>query len=212
MVMKSFCSATDTTRIEERLKEFESKTGCELLLVVANASDAYPAASLRFGLIAGFLISLTLAFFFEFPDPIMWPLLFLLVTLLMIWVGHFEWAKAWALSTREVDQQCDQRAIQYFHTLGTTQVSHKVTAMIMVSRLEHKIEVLVDSELKQKIFSPDLEALVIMMGQHFKAGLPVDGFIESIATLEKMILAKFGGKVSQVNPAELDDRVHFIDI
>lgn len=84
--MRSVLLQEDTKIIESRLCEFEDKTGCELLLVVANSSDPYPAASLRFGVISGFIISFLFVLFFEFTHHTIYPLSFFIITVFMIWV------------------------------------------------------------------------------------------------------------------------------
>jgi uncharacterized membrane protein len=200
----------DTKLIEDRLKIFEGKTGCELLLVVAKSSDEYPAAPLRFGVIGSFLLVLTFSLFFEFHHGYWWPLLTIVITIFLTWVGHFPWAKKLAFSDIEVDRECAEKAVEYFHTLGTSRVSHKVTAMIMVSVLERKITILVDEKLKKEITQNELNDLVELMKKHFKAGNMALGFIQSIESLENKILKDFGGKVSDANPSELQDIIHFV--
>jgi uncharacterized membrane protein len=208
--MKEILIQDDINLVEDRLKQFEANTGCELLLVVTNASDPYPGASGRFGLIAGFCLSLIFTHYFEFQQHLLYPLSFFVITLLMTWVGHFPWAKRLALSAWEVDRESAEKSIEYFHTLGTSKVSHKVTAMIMVSVLEKKIHVLVDETLKSKISEKDLEDLLALMRTHFKAGNVGLGLVQSIVNLEEKILTSFKGRVSEVNPSELKDVIHFI--
>ena len=36
------------------------------------------------------------------------------------------------------------------------------------------------------------------------------GFIQSIQSLESKILNDFGGKISDANPSELKDQIHFL--
>lgn len=208
--MRELLLQEDVQEIEKRLKLFEENTGCELLLIHARSSDEYPAASLRFGVIAGFLLTFIFSLFFEFHHAYWWPIAMLVVTLIMIWVGHFEPMKKLALSDVETDRETMEKALENFHTMGTSKVSHKVTAMIMVSVLEKKIIVLVDDVLKEKISQPELDELVTIMQKHFKEGNMGIGFIKSMESLEEKILKDFGGKVSEVNPAELDDKIHFL--
>jgi uncharacterized membrane protein len=208
--MREILIQDDVKLIEEKLKKFESNTGCELLLVLAKASNQYPGASWRFGILAGFSLTFIFSLFFEFHYAYAWPLLMLAATILMTWIGHYSWAKRFALSEWEVDRECFEKSVECFHTMGTSQVSHKVTAMIMVSILERKIMVLVDEKLRSKISQPELDELVVIMKKHFKQGHMALGFVQSIESLEQKILKDFGGKVSDVNPSELDDCLHFI--
>ncbi|HXH76062.1 MAG TPA: hypothetical protein VNJ08_13915 [Bacteriovoracaceae bacterium] len=210
--MKAILIQEDIKLVESRLKKFEEETGCELLLVVANAADPYPAASLRFGLISGFLISLIFSYYFEFHTALLWPVSMFLIILVMIWVGHFQWAKRLALSSWEIQRECDEKAVEFFHSLGTTKVTHKVTAMIMVATLERQLEVRVDETLKAKISQQDLDELVSVMIKHFSKGNMASGLIESISVLQQKILTSFGGRVSDTNPGELHDTIQFITV
>lgn len=208
--MKQVMLQEDVTLIESRLKQFETNTGCELLIVHANSSDLYPGASWRFGMISGFILTFLFSLFFEFHHGYFWPLMMMIITVIMVWVGHFEWAKKIALSDIETDRETSEKAIEYFHTLGTSKVSHKVTAMIMVSILERKIYVMVDEKLKSEITQAELDELVAIMQKHFRAGNMGLGFVSSIESLEQKILKDFGGKVSDVAPSALSDKIHFL--
>lgn len=208
--MKEILLQEDIKEIEKRLKQFETNTGCELLLILAGSSDQYPGASLRFGMIAGFILTFIFSLFFEFHHGYWWPLVMLLFTLIMVWVGHFDWAKKLALTDAETDRETFEKAVECFHTMGTSKVSHKVTAMIMVSVLEKKIIVLVDEKLKSQISQGELDELITIMKKHFSEKHMGLGFTQSIESLEHKILKDFGGKVSDINPDELDDKIHFL--
>lgn len=208
--MKKILLQDDIVHVESRLKQFETNTGCELLLVVAESSDPYPAASWRFGVIGGFMLALCFSYYFEFHHSYYWPVAILLLTLLMTWIGHFPWAKRFTLSDWEIDRECREKSLEYFHILGTSKVSHKITAMIMVSVLEKRIMVLIDERLKTQITQEELNELVEIMQKHFKAGNMGLGFTQSIQSLEEKILKDFGGKVSDANPSELKDQIHFL--
>jgi len=132
------------------------------------------------------------------------------MTVLMVWIGHYNWAKKFALSDIETSRECLEKAIEYFHTLGTSKVSHKTTAMIMVSILERKIYVLVDEKLKTEVTQAELDELIAIMQKHFKEGNMGLGFVSSIEALESKILKDFGGKVSNVSASELSDKIHFL--
>ena len=207
--MKNILLQEDVKLVEDKIKHFEDRTGCELLLVVANSSDPYPGASWRFGVVAGFFLSLVFSYFFEFHHAYIWPISMLFITLFMTWIGHFDWAKKYALSDWETERETSEKAVEYFHTLGTSKVKHKVTAMIMASVLEKKIIVMVDEKLKTKITQDDLNELVILMQMHFKQGNMGLGFTQSIQSLEERILENFLGKVSEIPPSELKDTIIF---
>lgn len=210
--MRKILIQEDVNLVESRIKTFENNTGCELLLVITNSSDPYPAASWRFGVISSFIIGLTFSYYFEFHHRWLWPVSFTLLTFAMTWIGRFNWAKSLALSDWEVQRECSEKAIEYFHSLGTSKVSHKVTAMIMLSKLEKNIQIVIDEKLKTHLTQEELNELIEVMKTHFKKGDIGLGLIQSIDKFEAKILSDFGGKVAEVNPSELSDTIHFIHI
>jgi len=115
-----------------------------------------------------------------------------------------------ALSGWEIDRECGEKAKELFHTLGTSKVQHKLTAMIMVSVLEKNIEVLVDETLKTKVSQSELDKLVVIMQGHFKKGEMTLGLTASIHSLEQKILSSFGGKASGASADELSNTIHFL--
>ena len=208
--MRSILIQDDVQLVEVRLKKFEAATGCELLLVVAKASDPYPAAPVRFGLVSAFILLFIFSLIYEFQHAWIWPVSFFVTALFMTWVGHFSWTKKLALSDWEIDRETREKSVECFHTLGTSRVSHKTTAMIMVSVLEKKIHVLVDEELKAKISQEDLNSLVQVMQKNFKEGNMALGFVHSIEILENKILNAYSGRVSSTQASELRDTIQFI--
>ena len=200
----------DVKIVETRLRQFEENTGCELLLIVASHADEYPAAPFRFGLIASFLFNLIFSHYFEFEHAEFWPIFFLITFVFFTWLGRFRPVKRIALADWEVERETREKAIELFHTHGTSRVGHQVTAMIMVSVLERQIQVLVDKTLKEQITQQELDDLVLIMQKHFRAGDMALGFTESIASLEGKILKDFGGKVGNKHPGELKDTILFL--
>lgn len=208
--MNKILNQDEVAAVEAQIKKFEANTGCELLLVWAASCDAYPAASWRFGIVSSFVLTFIFSLFYEFHYAYLWPVVFMATTLLMTWIGHFSWAKKFALSDYETERECFEKSIECFHTIGTSKVSHKVTAMIMVSILEKKIMVLVDEKLKSKITQSELDELITIMRDHFRQNHMGQGLIQSMLSLEEKILKDFEGKVSDINPSELKDSIHFI--
>src|SRR5205085_2439769 len=126
------------------------------------------------------IVTLFFSFYFDFHHSFFWPLAFFVLTLIFGWVGRYDWAKRLALSDWEVNRESEEKAIEFFHTLGTSKVSHKVTAMIMISTLEKRIQVLVDETLKTQITQNELDDMIMTMKKHFKQGNTGAGLMDSI--------------------------------
>lgn len=208
--MKQMMLQEDLQVVQDRLRAFEKKTGCELLLIVAKAADEYPGASWRFGVIAATLTSVIFGYFFEFQHQLSWPLFFIVLTMCFVFVGNYQFFKRFALNSQEVDRETQEKAIELFHTLGSSKVSHKQTALILASVLEKRIVVLVDEKLKTELSQDELDHLVTIMQPHFKKGDMARGFISSIEALEEKILKDFRGQVSDAGPDELKNEIIFL--
>lgn len=209
--MKAIFNQEDMELVESQIKKFEETTGADLLIVVTDSSDPYPAAPWRFGFIFTILISFVFAYYVEFNNPLLWPLFFMLLMVLGVWIGHFPWTKRLTLAYWEIERECKEKAIELFHSLGTSQVSHQVTAMIMISLYEREIEVLVDKKLTEKIDQNDLNRLIDLMKEEFKNGNFAVGLIKSIKALEEKIIKDFEGPVCDNSSSELHDTIIFID-
>lgn len=213
--MNAIMLQEDVKVVETRLRQFEERTGCELLLVVAAQSDEYPAAPFRFGLVTSFLVNLVFSHYFEFQHAELWPIMFLVTFVIFTWIGRFPAIRKFALSEWEVARETREKAVELFHTEGSSRVSHQVTAMIMVSVLERQIHVLVDKTLKEQISQQELDDLVLIMQKHFREGHMALGFTDSISSLEDKILKDFGGKVGEkhsrsAGSGELKDTILFL--
>lgn len=209
--MKAIFKQEDIELVENQIKKFEASTKADLLVVIADSSDPYPAAPWRFGFISSVILSFIFAYYIEFTHPLLWPLFFTGLMIFLTWVGHFSWAKRLTLAYWEVERECKEKAIELFHSLGTSQVSHQVTAMIMVSLYEREIEVLVDKKLSEKISQKDLDHLIELMKSEFKKGNFAVGLVKSIQSFEEKILQDFGGAVCDVSSSELHDTIIFIN-
>ncbi len=208
--MKNIFLQDDILLVESKIRDFEDKTGCELLVVVTDSCDPYPAATWRFAILSTFILSLFFSTFFEFHSAWMWPVAIFSTLFLMSWIGKFPLLKKYSLSEWETRRECREKAIELFYTLGHSKVSHEMTAMILVSRLERNIQLLVDEELRREISQQELDELIIIMREHFKAGNMALGFCSSIEKLEKKILQDFGGKLNTKFSGELPNKIHFI--
>lgn len=209
--MKKILNQNDIELVEAQIKKFEDATGSDLLLIITDSSDPYPAAAWRFGFISTTIVSFVFAYYIEFTHPLLWPLFFSVLMIIMTLIGKCSWAKRLVLAFWEVERECKEKAIELFHTYGTSRVTHQVTAMIMISLFEKEIEVLVDKKLSEKITNEDLEKIVHKMREEFKQGNFTTGLVESMNILEDKILNRFQGKVCDQTDLELHNSIIFLD-
>lgn len=202
---------TDLNKIESQISHFEEATGAELLVAVTKSSCDYQGPKLRFTIMASILTSFVVSIFFHFEHNYMWPILFAIFTTLYSIIAHLPFLTRWVTTHEEMEEETYKKAMLTFYTKGTSKVSHKVTALIFISHLEHKIQVLVDEKLKEKISENDLKELIELMRKEFKKNQFADGISASVKRFEERVLVEFSGKVIETNPAELCNRVQFVD-
>ena len=208
--MNSMFKDEDIQILEKQLRSFEDNTGCDLLLVVANSSDQYATATWRLAFLSSFIVTLMLSIFFDLAHNYYWPLLFFFLTIIFLFLGNIAFLKNLLISDDEIDKRTYEKAVTYFYTLGVSQISHKVTVMIMLSLLEKKIILLIDEKLKEKISQKELDSLVSEMQFSFKKGAMQEGIMNCMLKLERKILLDFGGKVADTPLVELSDHIHFV--
>lgn len=208
--MKFNLNQTDLKKIESQIVHFEEATGAELLVAVTKSSCDYQGPKLRFTIMAAILSSFVVSIFFHFEHNYMWPVVFAVFTTLYSVIAHLPFLTRWITGHEEMEEETYKKAMLTFFTKGTSKVNHKVTALIFISLLEHKIQVLVDEKLKEKISETDLKELIELMKKEFKKNQFADGISASVKRFEERVLKEFGAKVSEASPNELSNVVHFI--
>lgn len=214
--MKNLFTQNDIELIENKIKDFESNTGCDLLIVVRKESDDYSGQAWMFSVFGSFILTFVLIIIssylelhLELKALYFWPFISLTLTLILFKLSNFMLIKSLLINDLDCEKKCLEKAIHSFYTLGVTQVTHKVTALIMLSVLEKKIVLLVDSKLKEKIDQNELNDLINQMKKNFKVRKFSQGLIETIEKLKSKILHDFGGKVTNLSNNELSDKIHF---
>lgn len=145
-------SKIELEQINELLLEAEKKSHSELVPMVVERSDDYPAAHFRSAIIVSFIFSLVLYFS---PLTIINPIYFLWIQVPGLFLGYLlgnvSWVTKLLTTKREIEVEVYQRAIEAFfeHNLHMTERHNGV--LIFVSLLEHKIQIITDSAVKAKI-------------------------------------------------------------
>jgi uncharacterized membrane protein len=208
---RKFLSKDDEPQIAQAIEEFEQSTGAEMVIAVSKSSDPYPAASLRFAIVAGLIISMIVSFFFEFKYDFLWILAYFVVMLLMIPIGMIPSVKKRLLVDNETDREVNEKAVELFHQLCTTKTEHKVSTFMYFSLMERKIRLMVDADLKDKFSQEDLDLIVEKMSNHFKLKDFKGGLLESISTIKERFKQEFPEKLSQVAPDQIHNEIFWVE-
>jgi putative membrane protein len=151
-IVSKIISSEELYQVSELITESEKRTDSELVPMIVDMSDLYPAAHFRAAIITSFLFSLALYFS---PLSIINPIYYLWIQIPGLLVGYFlahvTFVKRWLTFEAELECEVKQRALEAFfeHNLHSTQNNNGV--LIFISLMERKIKIITDIAVKEKI-------------------------------------------------------------
>lgn len=193
-------SEQDKKRIEQAVKEAESTTSGEIVPVMVKASDPYPSADLTGGLIAmalglGALIWLV---------PVLEALLLAIVLTGSFLAGffltrYFPPIKRLLLGKQILEAEVYQRALQAFFELGLTRTRDRTGILIMVSLLEHRVQVIADQGINEKVSEGTWNEIVNLVLDGIKKNSLPDGLCSGIERCGQILTKDFPIKSDDTN-------------
>lgn len=182
----------NTQEISEKIKRFEATTGFELIVAAAETSDPYPGANWRGGLILGlFFSSLLLHFYALEPRSLEVLLVGAIILVSTIIVKFTGLSRVFHLNS-ETERETSEKAAELFSHFHSRDLGHEASVLLFFSFREHKIHLLVDSTLKQKLTQEDLLEIIGLIRLHFRSQHIALGIEKAIETLEAKVLSKVG--------------------
>ncbi len=146
-----FLTPEERKRIEAAVIEAEKRTSGEIVTVVLGRSDSYPGA--RWRLAVAFYLLSALILMISIPD--LNPIWYLWAQLPALGLGYalgsFTAFQRWFLSDEKMDEEVKQRALQAFYSMGLDATRGRTGVLILVSMLEHRVEILADQAIHQKV-------------------------------------------------------------
>jgi uncharacterized membrane protein len=182
----------ETSQIESQIQQFELATGHELIVVGANASDPYPGAVWRGGLLLGLLVAGTFLHFFEFSPRSLEVLAVGALILLMATLLRLTGLHRFFVLPAEAQRETSEKALELFSRFQSKNLGHEAAVLLFFSMQEHKIHLLVDSDLNTKLNQADLDGIVELLQKEFHQRQFSDGISRSVGVLQETILEKVG--------------------
>ena len=193
-------SDQDKKRIEQAVKKAEATTSGEIVPVIVKTSDPYLSADLTGGLIG---IALGL-FALIWLVPVLESLLFVSVLTGSFLAGFFLTRylppiKRMLLGKKILEAEVYQRALQAFFELGLTRTRDRTGILIMVSLLEHRIQIIADQGINEKVPKGTWDEVVALILGGIKNESLADGICSGIERCGRILTNDFPIKPDDTN-------------
>ena len=166
-----FFNEEEMLRIKEITRSVELQTIGEVAVMVVDSSDRYIEAELTGAIIFGSLFSLIITTIFFYSS--MWvyiPLSFILFFLLWFIFYAIPVLKTPFISFKRKEQEVMERAIRAFYEKGLYRTRKNTGVLFFLSLLEHKVWVLADKGIYEKIDQETLNRFANTVSQGIKDG------------------------------------------
>lgn len=192
-------------RIVQAVHRAELTTSGEIVPMVIRRSDAYPGARWRVAV----AVSLMAAFSLHLARPELdarWYLWCQFPGLALgYWLGSIARLQRFFMLDAVMDEEVHQRALQAFHELGLHSTRDHTGVLIMVSLLEHRVEIVADRGIAAQV-GPEFWAETVsrLLGR-IRAGDLTEGLCDAVAECGRLLAEKFPRKADDAD--EIPDRV-----
>ena len=201
----------DHERIRQAVTDAEQHTRGEIVPMVIQRSARYREARYRAGIgCAFFILSTLLTIEWEWM-PWGWHATnagWLLLTVigaygLGYWLGTLGPVIRLLTSNERMAYKVNIRAHQVFLEHGLHRTELGTGVLILVSLLEHRIEVLTDHPILDRVPQQTWEDMVALIRNGFQKGNPVESLCQAVGTCGEVLAKAFPVEKGRPNPNEL---------
>jgi putative membrane protein len=201
-------SAEDQRKIQEAVVAAEEGTRGEIVPMVVPVSGRYEAGPLLGALLALLVLSGILMLEREEWGFNYSPALILLTVVLAYVLGNvigsFPVILRWLTPEDDMDRQVRRRAEAAFYEHGLHKTREASGILIMISQLEHRVQILADRAIDEKVPPKTWDAVVKQLVQATKEGRPAEGLCRAIHQCGELLAIHFPARPGD-NPDELGD-------
>jgi putative membrane protein len=198
MDAQSFFTNEEQNRIEEAVTEAEKTTAGEIVPIVVSASGTYAEVELV-GMSCGLVLGTLAAFVFHDPwaylhSQLLWPLGGAVIGFLLTRIPT---VKGRLIARHRITDAVQSRSLASFTAHGLHHTKAHTGILIFVSLLEHRVVVLADRGINEKVAPGTWDEIVQMLTAGLKSGDACQAFCRAIA--------RCGAILAQHFPRSADD-------
>ncbi len=206
MIAEKFFSEYEKNRISETIKSVEKKTAGEVAVMVVDSSEEYREAEILGGISLGSLFAFVITFYF-FHSSIWWyiPLSFVMFFPASFFFHKIPELKTAFISKKRQEKAVFQRALRAFYEKGLYKTRQNTGVLFFISLFEHKVWVLADKGIYEKIRQEKLNNFAKKITEGIKQKRACDALCEAIIEAGELLALHFPITPEDIN--ELTDKV-----
>jgi len=198
---KKFFTEEERTRIREATKSVESRTIGEIAVMVVDSSDRYIEAEVIGGMLVGSLLSLIVSILFFHAS--LWayiPLSLLFFFPLWIFFKKVPAARMMFMGVKRREETVRERAVRAFYEKGLYKTRKNTGVLFFLSLLEHKVWVLADRGIYEKIDQETLNRFAKNVSQGVRDDRACDALCQAIKEAGELLARHF-----PITPGDTDE-------
>jgi len=195
-----FFTKEEKERIGKATKDVETRTCGEIVVMVVDKSDDYFDGEVIGGVVAGSLFSLIItALFFNSSLWFFIPLAFVFFFPFRLIFRKYHRLRTAFLGVRRREHAVRHRAIRAFHEKGLTRTKDHTGVLFFISLLEHKVWVLADVGIHEKIGQETLNRFAAKVSKGIAEGRACDALCEAIKEAGDLLALHFPCKTGDID-------------
>ena len=198
MKAETFFTEQEKERIRQAVVDAESKSAGEIVPMIVTSAARYTEIELL-GLIAGLFAGMVIEWFWSDPwgSPYfqLWPVFGALIGFLL---GRFPDLKRLLAPSRRITEAVHTLGLASFTEQGLHYTKDHTGILILVSLLEHRVEVLADRGINLKVAQGTWDEVVHIITAGIKSGQACDAFCNAIGRCGDILATHF--------PRQADDK------
>ena len=200
MDAQSFFTNEEQNRIEQAVSEAEKTTAGEIVPIVVSSSGTYAEVEL-IGMGCGLVVGTLAAFVFHDPwaylhSQMLWPLGGAALGFLLTRIPA---VKRRLIAGNRITDSVHARSLAAFTAHGLHHTKAHTGILIFVSLLEHRVIVLADRGINEKVAPGTWNEVVQMLTAGLKSGNASEAFCRAIARCGAILAQHFPRSIDDVN-------------
>ncbi len=196
-----FFTEAEKEKIAATVRDVESRTIGEVVVMVVDSSDHYPDAEIVGSFLGAGSLSLVFTVLFLHAS-LFW---FIMIMVLCLWPFHLLSSrvpriKSLFIGTHRKNAAVRERTLRAFFEKGLYKTRESTGVLFLLSLLERRVWVLADRGIYQKIGQETLSQFAEAVSQGVKRGHTCDALVEAIQSVGQLLSKHF-----PIKPGDIDE-------